>query len=101
MQLLDIWQALGTPQLAEITAVVSIAISLILAQKGQQQAVFVKQKKRIRSTSQAIPVTRTPYRPIYLAVDNLFRCGVAISSINPFIKVAYQTFTVFSIATSP
>ncbi len=33
MQSSDIWQALGTPQLAEITAVVSIAISIVLAQK--------------------------------------------------------------------
>ena len=30
---MDIWQVLGTPQLAEITAVVSIIVSVSLAQK--------------------------------------------------------------------
>jgi hypothetical protein len=39
MQLLDIWQAIGTPQIAEITAVVSTAISIILAQRSQRQQI--------------------------------------------------------------
>jgi|GraSoi2013_100cm_1033763.scaffolds.fasta_scaffold437315_1 hypothetical protein len=30
---MDIWQVLGTPQIAEITAVVSIIVSVSLAQK--------------------------------------------------------------------
>jgi hypothetical protein len=37
MQLPDIWQAIGTPQVAEITAVVSIVISIVLAHKSEQQ----------------------------------------------------------------
>jgi hypothetical protein len=37
MQSPDIWQTLGTPQVAEITAVISTAISVVLAQRGSQQ----------------------------------------------------------------
>ena len=33
----DIWQAIGTPQVAEITAVVSTAITIALAQGGRRQ----------------------------------------------------------------
>jgi len=33
----DIWQTIGTPQVAEITAVISTAISIALAQRGQEQ----------------------------------------------------------------
>ena|SRR6266566_8300303 len=52
MHLLDIWQVLGTPQLAEITTAVSIAISLILsargqAQKGQQRQIIKKSRNSL------------------------------------------------------
>lgn len=34
MSLWNIWQALGTPQVAEITALVGIVISVLLARKS-------------------------------------------------------------------
>jgi len=33
MHLPDIWQAIGTPQIAEITAVVSTVVSIVLARQ--------------------------------------------------------------------
>jgi hypothetical protein len=37
MQLPDIWQVIGTPQVAEITAVVSTFVSVFLAQRSSQE----------------------------------------------------------------
>ncbi len=45
MILPDIWQTIGTPQIAEITAVVSTAVSIVLAQRGQQQPTVLPKKK--------------------------------------------------------
>jgi hypothetical protein len=50
MQLPDIWQVLGTSQVAEITVIVSTVISIVLAQKGQQQQ---KKMEAIITTLQA------------------------------------------------
>lgn len=43
MQLFDIWQALGTSQIAEVTALVSIALPLIL--QFRQRNPHIKKEK--------------------------------------------------------
>lgn len=53
MQPLDIWQAIGSAQVAEITAVMSTAISLILTAQGQRQRKIARNgnsQKKCRKT---------------------------------------------------
>jgi len=47
VQLLDIWQILGTSQIAEITALVSLAIAL----HPQQQSPLLKKNKKYPITA--------------------------------------------------
>jgi len=42
----DIWQTIGTPQVAEITAVISTAISVVLAQRSQPADTFKKNPEK-------------------------------------------------------